>query len=237
MERLFGEKRTIILPILLDIANLMRNATNGQQFDGKQKRPQSIDRRKYETMIKHRHRRAIDQRHRIVELQKQSHWQSVSKSNHTYANVDYDDVGENKSRHRKSIDFGVLDQRTRENETAVNDTANELDGFDMHGSGNAGLDDNLVHVTLPLLANRTVTLDEYEDLALNDLNVTEMTPLVGNDNVNETLPEPAMLLGTRQRIPIRRAPVAAPEPSASYTGTRNCELFGNLCVRVEDYPM
>lgn len=202
MERLFGEKRAIILPILLDIANIMRNASVDRHHQH-----QRINKRKHET-IKKRHRRAID------------HGESRQRIKPMDAN------GENKSRQRKSTDFYSLYRTIVANE---NTTSIELlDGNQAIDDYESKLEDNLVHVTLPLLTNHTMTLDEYEDQALSDLNATEFADTDGKIS-DESLPEPAMLLSNRFRIPIRRQP--------AYLTMRKCELFGSLCLRVEDYPM
>lgn len=202
MERLFGEKRAIILPILLDIANVVRNVS----IDRRQQPQHQINERKYET-IKHRHRRTID----------------FAKSRQQKQSGDAN--GENKSRHRKSVDYYSLysDIVSHPNATSIE----LLNGNEAIDDYEAKLEDNLVHVTLPLLMNRSRTLDEYEDLAFDDLDGTEYADS-DSGNYNESLPQPAMLLSNRFRIPIRRQP--------PYLNMRKCELFGNLCLRVGDYP-
>lgn len=208
MERLFGEKRAIILPILLDIANVMRNATAHH--------PHQINGRKYDTAdIKKRHRRTID------------HIKSLQQAKQLLATKS----GETKSSFRKSPEYITL---YRGSKAAVssppNDTSIEIlaesaaiDAYETK------LENNLVHVTLPMISNRTTTLDEVEDLALNDLNGTDSVERTDR-MANETLPKPAMLLSSsRYHIPIRRP--------TDYMNLRNCEFFGNLCLHAEDYPM
>lgn len=96
---------------------------------------------------------------------------------------------------------------------------------------------NEVHVTLPSVSNLTLTLDEYEDLALDGLNGTEAQdnrPTSFNSSIpfgigNGTAPEAAMLISGRIRYPVGNKVGPGKQ--------RPCELFGSICLRVEDYPM
>lgn len=95
---------------------------------------------------------------------------------------------------------------------------------------------NEVHVTLPSASNITLTLDEYEDLALGDLNGTDMRnnrPGMLNGSLplsigNGTAPEAAMLISGRIRYPAGN--------KVGIGKQRPCE-FGSICIRVEDYPL
>lgn len=239
MERLFGEKRAIILPILLDIANVVRNAsTDRHAASSVQQQPHRINKRKYET-IKKRHRRAIE-RTESAQPEQQQLKQSSS-------------AGENKSRHRKSADYySHYSSSSSSSSSSKSATAGNSANVDLSPVNETSIeiieeneattvadyareltdDSDMVHVTLPMLANRTMTLDEYEDLALTDLNGTDSLMQKAAQMLNETLPKPAKLLSNRFRIPLRRQPA-----TLAISGVRNCELFGNLCIHVEDYPM
>lgn len=96
-----------------------------------------------------------------------------------------------------------------------------------------------VHVKLPIATsvNRTNLMDEVEDLALRDLNGTEAVERQSANSSafgmfmtgNSTLPEAAMLISGRIRYPANNKIGPGKQ--------RSCELFGHICLRVEDYPM
>lgn len=183
MENIFGEKRKLILPIILDIANVVKNASDQSES----KAPGS------QSKTNNRHRR-----HAVIHERKMR-----KKRSDDNLSVKVDNSSEIKFTHKWNI------------------------SEDDEDSSQIPLG-NFVHVTLPLSTNRTMSLEEYEDLVLGELNGTDSVTK-SNTNANESLPEPAMLLSNYNGIPIHRHPV--------YLNPRKCELFGNLCLHVEDYPM
>lgn len=216
VERLFGEKRKLILPIILDIANVVRSALNDHQ----------INERKYGT-IKKRHRRTIE--HAKSGDTQISNTNNIINDNEVNPNARHT----RQKRQRKSADYFSYSHQSDilapQNMSASNDINNDDVMTNDHADPNL---DNFVHVTLPLYTNRTVSMEEYEDLALNELNGTEFSDEFGDENslkYNESLPQPAKLLSNRYRIPIRRPPMQH--------NLRKCELFDSLCLRVDDYPV
>lgn len=156
-----------------------------------------------------------------------------------YFQIDKSESNINQSRKKRS-NYSIIsitepdslnNQSPKQNVSIKLETARINDRTNNNGNGN-------VHVTLPVQLNRTLTLDEYEDLALGELNSTEVfdNNFNGKSNSsisftsnNGTIPEAAMLISGRIR-----------HPNGNKIGSgkqRSCELFGNICLRVEDYPM
>lgn len=245
---MFGEKRKLILPIILDIANVVKNASIEQQQErAKIHQQRQHQHKKHQSRQHHQQQQQQQSGKRKYEIMKKRHRRSIEYNENGSQNTHNNDMAmvikqfqrnlksTKNNRQRKSTNYFTFyrDMFNRSNmtttdirktddiEMAADDTADDNTHFD---------DDNFVHVTLPLLTNRTISLDEYEDLALSELNGTDFfDEYQPDEKLNETLPEPAMLLGNRYHIPINRHPV--------FLNTRKCELFGNLCLRVEDYPM
>lgn len=103
-----------------------------------------------------------------------------------------------------------------------------------------------------------LTLEEYEDLALRDLNDTIVSAtslsstdeddahspapqqMVRNETTGELLPLPEMLISRyrNKNNPNRKLLAAGSNGlESSVAAVRHCERFGSLCLRVEDYPM
>lgn len=88
----------------------------------------------------------------------------------------------------------------------------------------------------PALSEQGLTLEQYEDLALRDLNDTDIPAelLLRNQTTGELLPLPEMLISRyrNKNNPYRKLLNGA----NSIDTLRTCERFGPLCLRVEDYP-
>lgn len=210
MERLFGEKRKLILPVILDIANVVHHALHDYE----------TDERKYKT-TKIRHRRRIEQT-KFNEM-------PFSSVNETNENTRQKRV----KRQRKLTDYFLYSHHSDilvPLNMSVSDEINNDDQL-MNDHTRVNLDD-FVHVTLPLYTNRTISREVYEDLALYELNGTDISDdFVDHNNLkyNESLPTPAMLLSHQYRIPIRSQPVQL--------NPKKCDLFDCLCLHADDYPM
>lgn len=245
MERLFGEKRKLILPIILDIANVVKNASIEQQQQQQEQTKRQHHHKKHQSRQHHQQQQQQNGK-RKYEIMKKRHRRSIEYNENGSKNTHNNDMAmvikafqrnlksTKNNRQRKSTNYFTF-YRDMFNRSNMTTDIRKTDDIEMAADDDTADnthfdDDNFVHVTLPLLTNRTISLEEYEDLALGELNGTDFyDEYQPDEKLNETLPEPAMLLSNRYHIPINRHPV--------YLNTRKCELFGNLCLRVEDYPM
>lgn len=208
-EGFFGDKRKLILPIILDIANIIKSLTiNVDSSNTNQVRAHHAIKRSIQHVIpvKDKHF-VLDTVFRIRTLQTLRTKRSP-KPKHTIIAITESDSMKNYSR---------PDPITAERRS---------------------IEQSNVHVTLPITnnINRTNALDEYEDLTLGELNGTDsITRKQTNGsvfsmfNVSGGSPEAAMLISGRTR-----------HPSNNKLGPgkqRSCELFGHICLRVEDYPL
>lgn len=263
VEEMFGERKKLILPILFDIANLVRTASLDRRILKKQDtlyqetewipdaqylkrslnpslatnesssatsssdsvlitegtvqesniqddRLQIDDDDDAITTIKNISSTPIEQQPLAAELKRD---RSLSLDNNNKVLKRYDD----RSYHERKL-----------NMTNFNGSS---DQFAMESEG--------VPVTISLPnafpLNTNLSLEEYEELALRELNDTMLT--MGNGkNSTESLPTPEMLIARyRAKNPYRK--LQSGFHFNAIDGQRTCERFLTLCLRVEDYPM
>lgn len=200
MEDLFGEKRKLILPIILDIANIIKTVTTNQ----------------------HASQETNYHANRFHHILKRGLQLLLPINDNLFKDATANTIKQN-SRQKRSPNpknSTITDPKRSSNYSQIVPKQT--------GTSNA---QSNVHVTLPNLANHTLTLDEYEDLALSELNSPDLENVTGifNSTGNGTLPEAAMLISGRIRYPAHN--------KIHPNKNRSCELFGNICIRVEDYPM
>lgn len=199
MEDLFGEKRKLILPIILDIANIIKTVTINQ----------------------HASQETNYHANRFHHILKRGLQQLLPINDNLFKDATPNTIKQ-KSRQKRSPnpENSITDSKRSSNYSQIVPKQT--------GTSNAQRN---VHVTLLNLANHTLTLDEYEDLALGELNSPDLenATRIFNSTGNGTLPEAAMLISGRIRHPAHN--------KIPPNKNRSCELFGNICIRVEDYPM
>lgn len=222
---MFGDRKKLILPIIFDIANLIRNAA-------KTKNP-----------------------HLSEMIPVPQHWKRSLNINNESALTTQNEVFApdnllQDSRIQIEITNGniknISNEVTKKNVgtspkpgfISDNYHVEKLNMTNFNGTKDQDAMESSIHyqVTLPRSLDAHIsyngTMEEYEDLALSQLNGTGFEYTANGTN-GENLPTPEMLISRyRAKPPFRKysQPIVI-------EGFKSCERFGNLCLKVDDYPM
>lgn len=253
---MFGERRSLMLPILLDIANLIKAAAT-PAATGKSIQFSDIERIPAAEFLKRSYiplEQVETQASTALPLIPVNISIPISEPAIIDSNIQDDrlqiDDDENSTKiiepetthhskktrdteHARSMPVKrrIDDRSYHERKLNMTNFNGTNDQFAMESEGIP------VQVALPraFIVNPNMTLEEYEELAFKELNDTESVPLIRNETTGELLPMPEMLISRfRNKNQFRK--IAAVQ-SNSIESFKSCERFGNLCLRVEDYPM
>lgn len=233
MEELFGDRKKLILPIVFDIANLVRTAASSSQnsFNKKYQEHEAIPDAQYL-------RRSF--RESLSELLDNNDVVNTTETEIPVSNLKDDrlqieEAGSltkplNTQTQSKSIELKYENRSFHERKLNMTnfEGSTDQDAMESHVP---------LHVTLPRALSNTpnISLEQYEHLALSELNDTLAENQVLKNNSTEDLPTPEMLISRyRVKNPYRKNTIIHPHTGIDL---RTCERFGTLCLRVEDYPM
>lgn len=220
-----------MLPIIFDIANLIRTASTSTQnnFNKKYQEEEAIPDPQYL-------RRSF--RESLPELTNKNDAVNTTESEIIQSNLKDDRLEiEESASSTKLLVPQTLSKLIEANSGGRSFHEEKLNMTNFHGPtmDQHALESKVpLHVTLPRsLANTAnISLEQYEHLALSELNDTLVENQVNN---TEGLPTPEMLIGRyRVKNPYRKNTIVHPHTGIDL---RTCERFGTLCLRVEDYPM
>lgn len=235
VEQLFGDRKKLILPIVFDIANLVRTAASSTQntFNGNYQEHETIPEAQY---------------------LRRSFSESLSDMLDKYEAVNTTEV-EVPASHLKDDRLQIEESDSSTKPIKPQDTDNtsetqsksgsrsfherKLNMTNFEGSTDQDAMESSVRlqVTLPrsFSSMPNISLEQYENLALSDLNDTLAENQVLKTNSTEGLPTPEMLISRyRVKNPYRKNTLVHPPTGIDL---RTCERFGTLCLHVEDYPM
>lgn len=231
MEELFGDRKKLLLPIIFDIANLVRTAATSSQNN----------------LNKYQEHEAIPN----AQLLRRSFRESSSEQNKNdvvnttviespQSNLRDDRLQiEESSSSTKLLMPQTLSKTLKASTDSRSFHERKLNMTNFQGSSDQYALESTVPlgITLPRSLSNTanISLEQYEHLALSELNDTLAENQVVKGNNTEGLPTPEMLISRyRVKNPYRKNTVVHPQTGIDL---RTCERFGNLCLRVEDYPM
>lgn len=256
---MFGERRSLILPILFDIANLVRSAADSV---GNAKNSRSLTEIHNEEMPSAEFLRSDrfptnvtvipaglqtlieptiadanmqDGRLHLDEnLDEPSNIINVTESNNTLTKSENTPSLKGKSARSLSDRLPTIrkdDRSYHERKLNMTNFNGTHDQFAMESDGVP------VQIAMPrslFELNPNLTLEEYEELAFSELNDTDIIQYVRNETTGELLPMPEMLIARyRAKNPYRKLLTG----TNSLDGLQPCERFGTICIHSEDYPM
>lgn len=232
---MFGDRRELILPISLDIANLVKSAGTETIKENEQIPNQQILRRSLMT------KEDIESMEEVARAKMPEVFYSHLKEDQL--KIDDDDDGykitnsskpieEESSRKERSFIFS-RPPHTLPLVRSFHERKLNMTDFD-------GVGDQLAMSSINDEDTRNLTLEQIEDLSFSELNGT----FLENTNISEDLPTPEMLIGG-SRYKKRPLPVAAmynfkkrPVFGSFEERKNGCERFtGNVCLQVDEYPM
>ncbi|XP_059614985.1 neurotrophin 1 [Phlebotomus argentipes] len=253
VKSMFGDRKDLILPLVLDIANLVRFATTTPHYTT------------YDTFFENE---PIPQAQLLRRsFNTQSTVESDERNEAAAAGLDTANPMSNIRDDRLSVeeDDGVIvttneGQRSpRQSESRAFLVTREPPHYDklvqMMPQFEQKLEqdsqkspteatDQLVGESRPLPITltraspieRNLTLEEIEDLAFESLNGTDSTDSPAAESDSENLPTPEMLIGRKRHR--KKPPPSFLYRQPSHLSSHTCERFtGNICLRVDDYPM
>lgn len=256
---MFGERRSLILPILFDIANLVKTASTSAAT-GKSLQFSDIERIPTAEFLKRSYipLEQVNEDARTTVLPLQQINASIPEIepliNDSNIRDDRLQIDDDENITRNIADNAAINhstsKKTREAEHARAMSAKRpLDDRSYHErklnmTNFNGTNDQFamesegvpIQVVLPrmFIVNPNMTLEEYEELAFKELNDTDTVPLIRNETTGELLPMPEMLISRfRNKNPYRKLLPG----TNSIESFKTCERFDTLCLRVEDYPM
>lgn len=255
---MFGERRSLILPILFDIANLVRTAADSV---GNAKTSRSLTESHNEEMpsAEFLHSDPIPSNvsvlaglHTLIEptiadanmqdgrlqleedLNEPTNVINVTESNNTLPKSEITSTIKGKSARSLSDRLPTIrkdDRSYHERKLNMTNFNGTNDQFAMESDGVP------MQIAMPrslFELNLNLTLQEYEELAFSDLNDTDTIQYVRNETTGELLPMPEMLIARyKAKNPYRKLLSG----TNSLDGLQPCERFGTICIRSEDYPM
>lgn len=248
---MFGDRRELILPISLDIANLVKSAgTESKQIEENEKVPsQQILRRS----LKHMTPEDIESMEEVAKTKEPEVYYSHLKEDQLQ--IDESDGFKIKNSSRPIEDESSRKERSflisrtpqtppRFHERKLNMTLPLVRSFherklNMTDFGGDGDQLAISSISDDSFDSKNLTLEQIEDLSFSELNGT----FLENTNMSEDLPTPEMLVSGRYRK--RPLPVAAmynfkkrPVFGIFEERKNGCERFtGNVCLQVDEYPM
>lgn len=263
---MFGERRSLMLPILFDIAGLVRSAAASSSSRSARTLLDDIEYFPQSEFLKHKYIplmgnnasdaiRAVepeaqpsnlkDERLQIDEDEMNSARNIINAAYTSGPEPVAHPMPMKADRSLPQFSAAIsevlrsrrLDQRSyHERKLNMTNFNGSTDQFAMESEGVP------IQITLPRspmppeLSEQGLTLEQYEDLALRDLNDTDIPSelMMRNETTGELLPLPEMLISRlrNKNNPYRKLLTA----SNSIEALRTCERFGSLCLRVEDYP-
>lgn len=231
MEALFGDRKKLLLPIIFDIANLVRTASTSSEntFNKKYQEQEAIPDAQY---LRRSFRESLSE-------------QSIKNDvvNTTEIEIPQSNLKDDRLQIEESdSSTKVLPPQTSSLKVSSDSRSfheRKLNMTNFHGTTDQVALESIgpLDVTLPrsLPSTVNISLEQYEHLALSELNDTLTENQVNRGNGTEGLPTPEMLISRyRMKNPYRKNTVVHPHTGIDL---RTCERFGNLCLRVEDYPM
>lgn len=255
---MFGERRSLILPILFDIANLVRSAADSV---GIAKTSRSLTESHNEEMPSAEFLRSEpfpsnvsvpaglltlieptiadanmqDGRLQLDEdLNEPTNIINVTETNNSLTKSEITTRSKGKSARSLSDRQPTIrkDERSyHERKLNMTNFNGTHDQFAMESDGVP------MQIAMPrslFELNGNLTLEDYEELAFSELNDTEAIQYVRNETTGELLPMPEMLIARyKAKNPYRKLITG----TNSLDGVQPCERFGTICIRSEDYPM
>lgn len=251
---MFGDRPDLILPLVLDIANLIRAAAQKQREEFRKSdryreheklTSDQILRRSFNVNARGFEKAEDDSVGTIMVAPPPSHLRTDRLE---IEEADTVNVKEHSQNEARSIDFNYQPEQSRPqalplisakkqryeamtyherklNMTAFNQTPKHKDQLAMPSDGP-------IPVTLPRIEpsqSRNMSIEEIEDMAFSSLNGTlEEVEVDSNVTVDPNSPMAEMLVGGRyrKRNPFRKGYVE-----------ESCERFtGGVCLRVQNYP-
>lgn len=234
MEELFGDRKKLILPIIFDIANLVRTAASSSQntFNKKYQEHEAIPDAQYL-------RRSF--RESLTELLDKNDVVNTTETEIPESNLRDDrlQIEESSSSIKllKPQTLSKLMELQSDESRSFHERKLNMTNFEGNTDQDAMESNVPLGITLPRAISNTpnISLEQYEHLALSELNDTLAENQVAKGNSTEGLPTPEMLISRyRVKNPYRKNTVVHPHTGIDL---RTCERFGTLCLRVEDYPM
>lgn len=255
---MFGERRSLILPILFDIANLVRSAADSVGIAKTSRRltenhneemPSAEFLRSdpfptnvsvpagLHTLIEPMIADANMQDGRLQldeDLNEPTNVINVTESNNTITKFDVTSSLKGKSARSLSDRLPTPrndDRSYHERKLNMTNFNGTHDQFAMESEGVP------MKIAMPrslLELNGNLTLEEFEELAFSELNDTDIIQYMRNETTGELLPMPEMLIARyKAKNPYRKLLTG----TNSLDGLQPCERFGTICIRSEDYPM
>lgn len=228
VEELFGDRKKLLLPIIFDIANLVRTAGTSAQnnFNRKYQEHESIPDPQY-----------LRRSFRESETELPSDVVNTTESEILPSNLRDDRLQiEESVSSTKQLTPQTLQKTMEANTESRSFHERKLNMTNFNGlTDQYASESNIpLNITLPSVLSN-ISLEQYEQLALSDLNDTLAENQVSKGNTTEDLPTPEMLISRyRVKNPYRKNTIVHPHTGIDL---RTCERFGTLCLRVEDYPM
>lgn len=236
MEQLFGDRKKLLLPIIFDIANLVRTASSQNTFNKQYQEEEAIPDPQYL-------RRSF--RESFSELLNESMAVNTTESEIPQSNLKDDrlqieESGPVIASFTKPLIPQTLSKLMEANSESRSFHERKLNMTNFKGTKGTMDQDALestipLNIMLPRSLSTNISLEQYEHLALSELNDTLAENQVNKGNGTEDLPTPEMLISRfRVKNPYRKNTIVHPHTGIDL---RTCERFGTLCLRVEDYPM
>lgn len=233
MEELFGDRKKLLLPIIFDIANLVRTAATSSptnNFNRKYQEHEAIPDPQYFRRSYGESFPQLLQKNEIVNTTESEIQQSNLKDDRLQI--------EELDSSTKLLVPQTLSKLMSANSDSRSFHERKLNMTNFQGTMDQDALESTIplDVTLPRSLSANISLEQYEHLALSELNDTLAGNLVNNGNsTREDLPTPEMLISRfRVKNPYRKNTIVHPHTGIDL---RTCERFGTLCLRVEDYPM
>lgn len=264
---MFGDRPELLLPLTLDIANLVKLAGDKSEAvatEAEATPSVQLLRRSFQEQEKNisfsnymnddRLHLNDDAEPRIIkqrDVQPNTHEKPVGKLRSARSTL-YEMLPTPLPFHKKASNERSYHER-KLNMTNFNGTGDQM-AIDSSPSYQIRMMDDTVirndHDDLDTFYQRqNLTLEEIERLAFSNLNGTdydgadydgEMMMVAKNGTSDESLPTPEMLISVRYKQKLKQVgPYRRRVPAAVSPGHGmvNCERFANLCIRTPEYPM
>lgn len=233
---MFGDRKKLILPLVFDIANLVKSAATHatkQYHKYSSYPPANTEMMPEPEFLK---RMDADVSSPVSHLKNDrfvvDDGESKIKNIATTA-----DQNSNEKTTQKKKDRAIVPQPTHGINTdnrSYHERKLNMTNFNVNGTKDQHAMESTIQFHIAAYPNQSnMTLEEYEELAFHQLNGTVKS---ANGSV-ESLPMPEMLISRyRTKQPFRK--FTQPGSSGLDIGLKTCEQrFGTLCLRVDDYPI
>lgn len=230
MEQLFGDRKKLLLPIIFDIANVVQSAATSSQNE----RGRFYE--EHEAIPNPQYLRRSFSEPQSTNLPN-NRAVGTTEVEITQSNLKDDRLQiEESDGSTKTILPQTLSKLMEQSSEARSFQERKLNMSNFQGRADQTALESMtpLNITLPRSLSN-ITIEQYEHMALSDLNGTVAENDVNKGNSTEDLPTPEMLISRyRVKNPYRKNTVVHPHTNIDL---RTCERFGTLCLRVEDYPM